>query len=115
MSKIGFLKFVNGNGKREFHGEINTLQIQLRIKLIPNHLKSSNDAPDYLIVSPGASGQDVQIGAAWQKTKAQIGDVDFEFITLTIDDPSMPTPLNVAAFQNQSGDWDITFRRRQAA
>ena len=111
-TKIGFLKpFTHGTSK-ELHGELNTLQIQLKIKLVPNNQRNTDGAPDYIVCAIGYSGQDIQIGAAWKKSKSQIGDVGFEFLSITIDDPSLPSALNVAAFQNADGDWDITFRRR---
>lgn len=114
MSKIGFLKSVYQGNREELHGEIITLQIQLKIKLVPNNLRSSESAPDYIVCAVGYSGQDIQVGAAWKKEKTQIGDANFEFLSITIDDPSLPSALNVAAFKNDASEWDITFRRRQA-
>lgn len=114
MSKIGSLKTVYQGNREELQGEIITLQIQLKIKLIPNMIKSSDSAPDYIVCAVGYSGMDIQIGAAWKKEKTQIGEANFEFLSITIDDPSLPSALNVAAFKNDQGDWDITFRRRQA-
>jgi len=109
MSKIGYLKPVKIGSHEELHGEIKTLQMNLKIKLVPDHLKSSDSAPDYIICAQG----DIQIGAAWKRQKRQIGDVDMEFLSITIDDPSLPNALNVAAFKNKDGEWDITWRRRQ--
>lgn len=113
MSVIGSLRPVTNGYKEELHGEISTLQMQLKIKLVPNSQKSVADAPDYIIAALGASGADIQIGAAWKKRKSQLGDVELEFLSLTIDDPSLPAGLNVAAFKNETGNWDITWRRRQ--
>ena len=113
MSKIGTLKSVMNNLHEELHGEIQTLKMQIKIKLIPIRLKSSDNAPDYVVCSLGNVGQDIPIGGAWKKRKSQIGDVDLEFLSITIDDPSLQNSLNVAAFKNSQGDWDITWRRRQ--
>ena len=113
MSKIGNLKSVMNGGKEELHGEITTLQMQLKIKLIPNTAKTNDNAPDYIVAAAGYSGADIPIGGAWKKTKSQIGDIEFEFLSITIDDPSLPNSLNVAAFKNNDGGWDITWRRRQ--
>lgn len=113
MSKIGYLKPTIVNGRQELHGEISTLQIHLKIKLIPNTNKTSDNAPNYIVSAVGMSGQDAEIGSAWKKTKQQIGDTTLEFLSITICDPSLPA-LNVAAFQNKEGGWDITFRHRQA-
>lgn len=110
MSKIGYLKSVGSNG--ELHGEIQTLLMQLKIKLVPNRFKNSEMAPDYIICSMTGRG-DIEVGGAWKKTKRKIGDIDFEFLSLTIDDMSLPNTLNVAAFKNNEDGWDITWRRRQ--
>lgn len=113
MSNIGTLRSVTNNYREELHGEINTLQMQLKIKLVPNAQKMGTEAPDYIIAAVGFSGIDIPVGAAWKKRKSQIGDVELEFLSLTIDDPSLPAGLNVAAFKNENGNWDITWRRRQ--
>ena len=111
--KIGYLNSVSRGNHEELHGEVNTLQMQLKIKLIPNHLKNSDNTPDFHICTPVYSGDDVQIGAAWKKTKQQIGDVMLEFLSITIDDPSLPSALNVAAFKKDDVSYEITWRRRQ--
>lgn len=109
MSKIGYL---NKNGE-ELYGEVNTIQLQLSIKLTPIRNKQSAQAPDFIILTKAPSGADVEIGNAWKKTKQQIGDVILEFLSITIDDPSLPNALNVAAFPNNTNGYDITWRRRQ--
>lgn len=111
--KIGHLNPVSRGNHEELHGEVKTLQMQLKIKLLPNHLKNSDNAPDFNVCTPAHSGDDVQIGAAWKKTKQQIGDVMLEFLSITIDDPSLPNALNVAAFKKDDGSYEITWRRRQ--
>ena len=113
MSNIGSLHSVVIDGQEELQGEISTLQMQLPIRLIPNRLGGSEKAPAYVICSFGNNDQDIKIGAAWKKTKTKPGGLDFEFLSLTIDDPSLPSALNVAAFKNSQGGWDISWRRRQ--
>lgn len=110
MSKIGTLKSVKNGAHEELHGEIKTMQMQVNVRFIPDHLKLSDNAPDYDIRTEGG----VNIGAAWEKTKVKAGGDKFTFLSITIDDPSMPQPLNVAAFKKDDGTWDITWRRRQA-
>ncbi len=61
----------------------------------------------------GMTGELIEIGAAWKKQKNQLGGAVLDFLSITIDDPSLASALNVAAFKNTNGDWDITFRRRQ--
>jgi uncharacterized protein (DUF736 family) len=113
MSKIGYLQPVNTGTTEELHGEIKTLQMQLKIKLVPDHFKSSDNSPDYIICALGSSGDDIQIGAAWKKTKLRTGGDNLDFLSITIDDMSLYTPLNVAAFSDDGGGWSITWRRRQ--
>lgn len=113
--KIGYLKPTLRNNQEELHGEVKTLQMQLKIKLIPNYLKNSDNAPDYNICTQSYTGEDIQIGMAWKKTKQQIGDVSFEFLSITIDDPSLPSALNVAGFKTNEGIYEITWRRRQSS
>lgn len=105
---------VMSNGTEELHGELRTLDLQKRIVMAPNRYKKSENAPDYLIKASGLGGE-INIGNAWLKRKDRIGESPFEFLSITIDDPSMPYPLNVAGFKNEEGGWDITWRRRKAA
>lgn len=113
MSNIGYLKPVRNGSYEELHGEVRTLQMAVKIRFIPESGKTSDLAPDYKIFAVGVSGQDAEIGAAWKKTKKMLGDVEFEFLSITVDDPSFPASLNVAAFKNNQNGWDITWRRRQ--
>ncbi len=112
--KIGKLTPVMNGEKEELHGDIATLQMQMKIKLVLNGTKASENAPDYIIAAAGSSGIDIPVGGAWIKRKRQIGDIDLEFLSITIDDPSLPNPLNVTAFKNNEGGYDITWRRKQS-
>ncbi len=114
MSNIGNLKIVRTGIHEELHGEIKTLQLSVKVRFVPEPPKTNDLAPDYKIYALGVTGEMTEIGAAWRKTKQQIGDVEFDFLSITIDDPSFPNTLNVAAFKNNQGGWDITWRRRQA-
>jgi uncharacterized protein (DUF736 family) len=108
MAKIGFLKSVGIGSRAELHGDMQTLQMRLRIKLIQNDRKTTDKAPDYVVCAAGDHG-DVPVGSAWRRAKA--GDADREFISITIDDPSFATPLNLAAFKTDEGGYDLTWSR----
>ena len=112
---VGTLKPVKNGFNEELHGHMTTLHNHLDLRLIPEPGKTSDQFPDYKIYAVGSMGQETVIGAAWKKTKHKLGDEIFEFLSITIDDPSFPDKLNLAAFQNKEGGWDITWRRRQAA
>lgn len=114
MSKVGFLKPYNNGSYEELHGEIKTLQFQIKIKLIADNMRTNPNAPDYEIFSNTRSGEDIHIGAAWKKTKKKEDGSTLEFLSITIDDLSLPQSINVAAFKQNDGSWDITWRRRQA-
>ena len=112
MSIIGNLKPVRNGANEELHGEIKTLQFSVKVRLVPELIKTNDQSPDYKIFAFGSTGELTEIGAAWQKTKQTPGEPDFEFLSITIDDMSFPNALNVAAFKNKQGGWDITWRRR---
>lgn len=113
MSKVGELEEVQNNHEKEYWGFIRTLNLNLNIRLVPNiEFKNSQNSPDFLVLAKLSGGAETQIGSAWLKTPNKPGSIA-EFLSLTIDDPSMDAPLNVAAFPKAAKKWDITFRRRQ--
>lgn len=112
-NKIGALKSANNGGLDEWQGEITTLHNHLSIRLAPTGNLPSGMAPAYKIFAFGSMGQETEVGAAWKKSKRKTDGTDFEFLSITIDDPSFPEKLNVVAFKNNQGSWDITWRRRQ--
>lgn len=115
MSTIGTLEEVQNNGDKEFWGYIRTLKLNLSLRIIENRdFRSSPNSPDFLILAKTTNGEETQIGQAWLKTPNKRDSKISEFISITIDDPDMDKPLNVAAFPKGAGKWDITFRRRQS-
>lgn len=113
MAIIGQLIETNINGKTEYEGHIRTLNIQIPIRLIENPHKASQGAPDYRVISK-SGGQDIEVGSAWRNTSSPkiIGDESTEYLSINIDDPSMPNALNVAAFRSQETDtWNIVWSR----
>jgi uncharacterized protein (DUF736 family) len=113
MSTIAILKRQMNGTAEELVGEIRTLQFSLKVRFVQVLNKKSEKSPDYRIYSGVWDDRAVQIGTAWKKQKTRPDGTVFEFLTITIDDPSLPQALNVAAFLNEDGDWEITFRRRQ--
>lgn len=114
MSTIGKIQRRQTRTGDALEGHISTLQYSFRFQLVPAAKSGNPSAPKYQIVTTNNSGATVVIGAAWVKTIKRGNKEGEEFLTLTIDDPSFPKSLNVAAFQNSdAGDWDITYRRRQ--
>ncbi len=79
MSAIG--AFTKGNDG--FTGEIKTLNIKVKAKLVPSD-KSSDKAPDYRALV-GAT----EFGAGWKKVSAEGRD----YVSVKLDDPSWPAPI----------------------
>ncbi len=114
MAKIGYLTVYNNGSYKELHGEIKTLEFQISVRLVPDVMRTNENAPDYIAYADSAGGDGIEIGAAWKKRKAQQDGSMLEFLSLTIDDMSLPQPLNVAAFKKDDGGYDISLRRRKS-
>jgi uncharacterized protein (DUF736 family) len=80
--------------------------------------KSSDhsNAPTHKVYFVRLEAANVEIGAAWTQ-KIKFGDRQGEeFLSVQIDDPSMPHPLSFGLFQeDEHGNWNATWRRRQAS
>lgn len=115
MSTIGKLNKIVKDGQTQIIGHISTLEMNLKFRLAENKRKTSDNAPDYLIMVANSAGVEAQAGSVWIKTIDKIGEEIKEFFSMTFDDPSFPHSLNVAAFAQSESHWDIVWRRRQAA
>lgn len=110
MSQIGTI-IKKGHDGEELHGSITTLQFNLEFRLQENSYKRNNqNAPDYLIMAKGHNDSFVQIGSAWLKKANHSTE---EFFSMTFDDPSFPNSLNVSAFPNNDGSYNIVWKRRR--
>jgi len=103
MAKVGFLK----NIENVLKGEVRTLQMYMKVELHKVGNKRTPDSPDY-VVQAVANGGRVEIGSAWKK---QSNGTDF--ITIAMDDPSFPHPLNLTGFKSDNPEYalDIVYRR----
>ncbi len=101
-------------GEREsITGTISTMQVHIpHFWLDKNLQKSGTHHPDYRIMVAGPDNNPVQIGSAWIKETRDLK----KFLSITIDDPSFQSTLNVAAFRQEdsSDSYDIVWRRRQS-
>ncbi len=109
MSKVGYLKQYNQGTYEELIGEIKTLKLLIPLKLVPDNMRTNQNAPDFIILTDN----EIEIGVAWKKQKQQLDGNLIEFLSMTIDDPSLPSTLNVAAFKQSDGSYEISWRRRQ--
>lgn len=114
MTTIGRLKRLLSDSGETLVGTVSTLQLTLSITLYPTGEPADSRRPSYEIRAKNAEGREVPVGAAWKKTMTNRDKFGEEFLSLTIDDPSLPQPLNPTAFKDAEGDtWTIIFRRRQ--
>jgi len=112
---IGKIHKVVRDGKDQLIGNVSTLDMKLKFKLIEVTNKTSDKAPDYAIITENSHGDEAQVGSVWIKVIEKFGEEPREFFSMTFDDPSFPHSLNVAAFKQGEAHWDIVWRRRQAA
>jgi uncharacterized protein (DUF736 family) len=112
--KIGEMHEKVVSGKKRLNGFINTLAFSMAFEMHEAPKTQNPNSPSFIIFGKSNSGTLVQIGGAWIKHIKKGENTGEEFLTMTIDDPSLQRALNVAAFKNpETGLWDIMFRRRQ--
>jgi uncharacterized protein (DUF736 family) len=103
MAIIGVLRASKDGG---WEGSIQTLTINTKVRFVPNDNKSSERAPAYRILA-GRS----EIGAAWRKRSS--GDNPKDYLSIELDDPSLPLPISAAGFPSDDGkDAQIVWKRR---
>lgn len=82
-----------------YAGDITTLTLQRgNVVLRPND-KSSDKEPDYRIMQEREDGT-VEFGAAWKRQ----GERGREFLSIMLDDPALPSPLNAVMFVADDGE-----------
>ncbi len=106
MKNIGYLNPTNKDNGEAFRGEINTLTSRLAINLMKNPNKASAKSPDFKVFAEGQQNNQVQIGVAWKKKGAER-----QFLSLEIDDPTLPDALSLLGFKQQNGGYDIVWKR----
>ena len=94
-------------------GNIRTLMIDVKVRLVPNDNKENEAAPAFRVFA-GES----EIGAAWRKRSA--GEQPRDYLSVRLSDPSMPTPISAALFTLDGGKesqlvWDENRARGSVA
>jgi uncharacterized protein (DUF736 family) len=78
-------------------GAIRTLTIDVKARFVPNDNRDGERAPVFRIFA-GRS----ELGAAWtQKTKEENAR---DYLSVQIDDPSLPEPISAAMFYGKEGE-----------
>ncbi len=82
-----------------YTGDIQLLSTQgFNVSFTPN-AKSADREPDYRVTFERIKDSAVEIGAAW-KRQSEKGQA---FLSVNIDDPAWPAPLNAALFPSDNG------------
>ncbi|MDR3514004.1 MAG: DUF736 family protein [Caulobacteraceae bacterium] len=90
-----------------FSGRLRTLLLERPLSLTLAEPSESEAAPDYRVRLTGDDGPDV--GAAWKRKSDKAGD----YLSLLIDDPSLPAPISANLFQSTVDRtlWLLTWSR----
>ena len=100
--------------KGAFFGRVRTLGFKLLIELQPNEDRRGEGSPDFIVYAREA-GDLIAIGGAWKKEVGGGRNKGDRFLSITMDDPGFPAPLNVAAFPGADGlPWTIVWTRPRA-
>jgi uncharacterized protein (DUF736 family) len=106
MSRIGTFTQTKDGG---WSGTIHTLTIERKVRLVPNDNRGTERAPAFRVLA-GHS----EIGAAWRERSS--GDPPKEYLSLLLDDPSLPEPISAAMFLDDPGkEGRLVWSRRASA
>jgi uncharacterized protein (DUF736 family) len=93
MSVIGTFTPAKDGG---WNGNIHTLTINTKVRLVPNDNRDNENAPAFRIFA-GRS----ELGAAWQQRTN--GENPKEYLSVKLDDPSLPDAISAALFEAADG------------
>ncbi|MBY5760213.1 DUF736 domain-containing protein [Rhizobium leguminosarum] len=89
----------NGNA---IVGNVRTLTVGMKARFNPIE-RTSRDAPDFRVVAGQA-----EVGAGWKA----VSDDGEEYISVKLDDPSFPAPINAALWPAETeGDYVLIWSR----
>ena len=77
-------------------GTIRTLTIDVKARFVPNDNRDNDRAPDFRVFA-GHS----ELGAAWRERTS--GDNPRDYLSVRLDDPSLPEPASAAMFEAADG------------
>ncbi|MCP3418630.1 DUF736 domain-containing protein [Bradyrhizobium brasilense] len=94
--------------KSGFTGRIQTLSFERILILTPAESSDAENAPDYRIRLGDADGP--EIGAGWKRTGEKAG----EYVSLIIDDPTLPRSIRANLFQSadDKSAWTLNWNRQ---
>jgi uncharacterized protein (DUF736 family) len=91
MANIGTFK----KSGQEFQGEIRTLSVQARVRIVPEANRANDTAPSHRVFVGRA-----EIGAAWSKRSNEGRD----YLSVKLDDPSFTSPIYANLFDEPDGE-----------
>ena len=94
MSVIGTFAATKDGG---WTGTIRTLMIDVKVRFVPNDNRDNDNAPAFRVVA-GRS----ELGAAWRQHTN--GEPAREYLSVKLDDPSLPEPVSAAMFEAEDGN-----------
>lgn len=98
---------VRHNDNGSISGYIRSLTLDVSIVLRP--VTRTNDrSPSFDILARNVRDRFIAIGALWEKASKLHGEIYYRG---QIDDPSLPEPLQIAAFPQEDGSMNIVFSR----
>lgn len=114
MSKIGKLQYqVNPGTFDDVRGHIRTLDFTAEIRITLDREASPHpDAPTHVVMARGSGSDFIPVGAGWEKSIIRGENAGDTFLSVTLDDPSFPHPINFAVFKD-TDHAVATWRRRQ--
>ena len=105
MSVIGIFTPTKDGG---WAGTIRTLTIDVKARFVPNDNQDRARAPAFRIFA-GRS----ELGAAWRERTS--GDNPRDYLSVRLDDPSLPEPISAAMFEGVDGtDAQLFWNRRRS-
>ena len=87
MANIGTFR----KSGQEFQGEIRTLSVQARVRIVPEANRANDNAPSHRVFVGRA-----EIGAAWSKRSTEGRD----YLSVKLDDPSFNAPIYANLFDD---------------
>jgi uncharacterized protein (DUF736 family) len=104
-------KFSYDAASDSYTGDIITLTFTRAGVQLKPHEKSGEDEPNYRVVAKSVLGT-VEFGAAWKRSSEKNGQED---LSVAIDDPAFPGPLNAALFLDEDGETaSLVWKRKKA-
>ncbi|HEX4180980.1 MAG TPA: DUF736 family protein [Caulobacteraceae bacterium] len=94
MSTIGMFKLAKDGG---WAGEIRTVAIDAKVRLVPNDDRTSPNAPAFRVMLGWS-----RVGEAWEARSG--GDNARDYLRVRLDDPTWAAPIAAALFPDVDGE-----------